>query len=186
MTEHAIRWRRLDAPGHETSRYLARDGGWHLTGSAAFSHDGQPCRLDYAVVCDGAWQTVAATVRGRLGERTVNVEIAVDAARRWWLDGVEMPALAGCIDIDIAFTPATNLLPLRRLGLAAGEAAPVRAAWLRFPGLTLEPLEQRYRRLDRIRYRYESGGGRYSAELQVNSVGFVTFYPGLCQAEPEV
>jgi hypothetical protein len=116
----------------------------------------------------------------------VNIEIAVDAARRWWLDGVEMPSVAGCIDIDIAFTPATNLLPLRRLGLTAGETASVRAAWLRFPGFTLEPLEQHYRRLDRIRYRYESGGGRYSPELQVNSAGFVTFYPDLCQAEPEV
>ena len=34
----------------------------------------------------------------------------------------------------------------------------MKAAWLRFPGFTLEPLEQLYRRVDDVIYRYESAG----------------------------
>jgi uncharacterized protein len=59
----------------------------------------------------------------------------------------------------------------------------VRAAWLRFPSFTLEPLEQVYHRVDLATYRYESAGGRFVAELQVNDSGLVTLYPNVWQAE---
>jgi hypothetical protein len=71
------------------------------------------------------------------------------------------------------------LLPIRRLNLAIGEQARVRAAWLRFPGFALEPLEQIYRRTGVTTYQYESGGGRFTTELRVNEAGFVTDYPNL-------
>ncbi len=90
---------------------------------------------------------------------------------------------ARCIDLDLNFSPSTNLLPIRRLGLAIGQAAEVKAAWLRFPSFELELLPQRYRRLDETRYRYESAGGQFVADLQVNPSGFATDYPGLWQAE---
>ena len=73
---------------------------------------------------------------------------------------------------------STNLLPIRRLNLAVGQRAIVRAAWLRFPTFNLEPLEQTYTRLDQQTYRYESGGGTFVAELKVNDFGLVTDYPG--------
>jgi len=92
--------------------------------------------------------------------------------------------VAGCLDIDLAFSPSTNLLPIRRLKLRPGEAAEVRAAWLRFPEFVLEPLEQMYRRLDAWTYRYESGGGAFVATLRTNTAGFVTSYPGLWEASP--
>lgn len=53
--------------------------------------------------------------------------------------------------------------------------------WLN--GIELEPLSQLYRRVDETSYRYKSPGGSFVAELQVNSVGFVTDYPGIWQAE---
>jgi hypothetical protein len=61
----------------------------------------------------------------------------------------------------------------------------VRAAWLRFPELTLEPLDQVYRRLDATTVRYESNGGRFVRDLRVNGEGMVTEYPGLWVAEAE-
>jgi len=99
------------------------------------------------------------------------------------MNGKECPEVAGCIDLDLNFSPSTNLLPIRRLNLAVGQEAVVRAAWLRFPGFTLEPLEQLYRRVDATTYRYESAGGRFVANLQVNAEGFVTYYPKFWQAE---
>jgi hypothetical protein len=100
------------------------------------------------------------------------------------LNETEFPIVAGCTDLDLNFSPSTNLVPIRRLNLAVGEEAAVRAAWLRFPSFTLEPLDQHYRRLDETTWRYESAGGSFVAELQVNEAGFVTLYPGIWQAEP--
>jgi hypothetical protein len=85
--------------------------------------------------------------------------------------------------LDLNFSPSTNLLPIRRLNLAVGQEAQVKAAWLRFPSFELEPLSQVYRRIDELTYRYESGEGRFVADLTVNSVGFVTNYPDIWQAE---
>lgn len=184
MTAHAILWRRLDTPGHEACRYFLHDSSWHLVGTAVFAHNAQPCRLDYVVVCNAAWQTVSGTVRGWIGDETIAIEVAVDATRRWWLNGTECPAVAGSTDIDLNFSPSTNLLPIRRLDLAIGQEAQVQAAWLRFPSFTLEPLVQCYRRLDAATYRYESAGGMFTTDLQVNAAGFVTLYPRFFQVEP--
>ncbi len=186
MTSQSILWRRLDRPGHEAARLFAENSFWHLTGTAVFAHpamSGQSCRLDYLVVCDASWQTFSGKVAGWVGNETIEIELAVDSARRWQLNGTECREVAGCIDLDLNFSPSTNLLPIRRLGLAIGQEAKVRAAWLRFPGFTLELLEQLYRRIDATTYRYESAGGKFVADLQVNPAGFVTLYPKFCQVE---
>lgn len=133
--------------------------------------------------CDAAWRTVSARIRGSNGDREVEIDVAVEDERRWRLNGEDCPAVAGSLDIDLGFSPATNLLPIRRLSLAVGEAAEVRAAWLPFPQLTFEPLPQVYRREGERTYRYESDGGRFVRTLDVNAAGFVTSYPGLWQAE---
>jgi uncharacterized protein len=183
VTSATILWRRLDRPGHEAARLVALDSGWHLTGAAVFAHEGHPCSLDYVVACDARWQTVSARVIGWIGEQTINADVSVDSARHWRLNGTPCPQVHGCVDVDLNFSPSTNLLTLRRLSLGLGEEATVRAAWLRFPGFTLEPLEQLYRRIDEATYRYESAGGRFVVDLHVNASGLVASYPGFWQAE---
>jgi len=180
---HSILWRRLDRPGHESGRLFLRGSQWNLTGTAVFANGDQPCRLDYMVLCDSRWQTFSGKISGWVGSQIVEVELSVDSAHRWCLNGSECSAVAGCIDLDLNFSPSTNLLPIRRLNLAVGQEAAVRAAWLRFPGFTLEPLEQLYRRVEASTYRYESAGGRFVADLQVNTAAFVTHYPNFWQAE---
>jgi hypothetical protein len=183
MFNPCILWRRLDQPGHESARLVYQDPDWQLEGTAVFAHNHQPCRLDYLIVCDAAWETRSGRVSGWVGDKPVEIELWVDSARRWFLNGGESPEVAGCIDLDLNFSPSTNLLPIRRLGLAVAGAREVKAAWLRFPSFTLEPLDQRYQRLDATTYRYQSGGGRFVRELAVNEAGFVTVYPGFWQVE---
>jgi hypothetical protein len=103
-----------------------------------FAYDHQPCRLDYAIVCNSAWQTVSATINGWVGNNAIALDIVTDAAHRWWLNGTECPVVAGGIDLDLGFSPATNVLPIRRLDLAVGQEAEVRSAWLGFPSLMFE------------------------------------------------
>ena len=176
-------WRRLDRPGHESAQLSVRHPHRYLAGTAVFADKQGPCRLDYLVVCDEAWRTLSGRVTGWVGEKVIEIELAVDAASRWRLNRAERPEVAGCIDLDLNFSPSTNLLPLRRLGLAVGQEARVRAAWLRFPSFDLEPLDQLYRRIGESTYRYESAGGTFVADLEVNDAGFVVRYPGFWQAQ---
>ncbi len=178
-------WRRLDRPGHEAARLVFHAPFWQLTGTAVFAEGAVPCRLEYQVTCDPSWRTRHAQLTGWFGTRRIVCSISADAQQRWRLDGRESNAVEGCLDLDLSFSPATNLLPVRRLALPVGQAAPVRAAWLRFPECRLEPLDQRYHRMDTERYRYESGAGAetFRAELRVTPVGFVAEYSGLWVAE---
>jgi hypothetical protein len=150
---------------------------------ALFQHEQQACQLDYAVVCDEQWLTKTAWVKGWVGEKTIDIEVTVDDPATWRLNGTECLDVAGSTDLDLNFSPATNLLPVRRLNLTIGSEAQVKAAWLRFPDFTLEPLEQIYRRIADFSYRYESAGGTFVTKLKVNTTGFVTSYPGYWVAE---
>jgi uncharacterized protein len=183
VNTESILWRGFVFPGHEACRLFSLKSEWHLEGTAAFSHEQRSCRLDYQIVCDATWHTLFAKVAGWLGTTVVDIQIKTDPSGHWWLNDVEQSDVMDCIDIDLNFSPSTNLLPIRRLGLAVGETAQVQAAWLRFPSFKLEPLPQRYRRLDEHTYRYESAGGQFVAELKVNHAGFVIDYPGIWQAE---
>jgi hypothetical protein len=180
---HAVLWRRLDLPGHEACHVIALEGGWRIAGTAAFLYERQACRLDYTIDCDATWRTLAAKVSGWVGERGVEVEALRDPSGDWRLNGRDCPEVAGCIDIDLNFSPVTNTLPIRRLDLKVGEAASVRAAWLRFPSFALEPLEQSYERLDTHTYRYTSAGGRFTARVGVDDHGLVMDYGDIWSRE---
>lgn len=179
-----ILWRRVDCPGEESAFLEEHNNEWQLHGAVHVEHGGEEWRIDYVVTCDRGWETRVAVVdawRGPAGEhRRMVIVHREDGA--WLVDGHEVPGLEGCRDVDLGFSPSTNTLPIRRLGLGEGEAADLPAAWLRFPELSLERLEQRYERLDGETYRYECGGGSFSRDLAVNAEGFVTDYPGFWHA----
>ena len=181
--ERAIIWRRLDRPGHEAVRLFFTEPRWHLVGTAIFLDPQLPCSLNYKIECDSNWRTVSARVEGWRGTVPIGIDISVGGNGRWSMNGNDCPQVAGCIDIDLNFSPLTNLLPIRRLELNVGQEAPVRAAWLRFPSFELELLEQTYRRTGQTSYRYESAGGEFVSELEVDDFGLVVNYPGLWQVE---
>jgi uncharacterized protein len=181
--KESILWRAIDWPGHEACSLYRVNSEWRLEGTAVFLNDGRTCRLSYSIVCDADWQTRSAVVSGWRGDEDINLKLSVDAHRRWQVNGVAKPAIEGCVDLDLNFSPSTNLLPVRRLNLEVGQQAEVNAAWLRFPSFELESLLQVYERLGEFKYRYSSGGGDFVAELTVNKVGFVTVYPQLWEVE---
>jgi len=178
-----ILWQRLDTSGHEVARISQQSDGWLLDGVAVFVESGTPCRVEYEIWCDGHWTTQRCVLRGAIGDRSVHLEIERDSAGAWSVDGVENATLRGCADVDLGFSPVTNLLPIRRLALPIGARASVRASWVRFPELTLEILEQTYARIATDRYIYESAGGEFRRELTVDDFGCVIEYPGLWHAE---
>lgn len=102
----------------------------------------------------------------------------------WILNGDVAPALNGCIDLDFGFTPATNLVQLRRLALEHGQRTDAPVAWLDVRAGTLDLLHQRYERRAERTYWYEAPRFGYAALLEVSPAGFVLQYPGLWAAEP--
>jgi len=182
MTD-TILWRRVDLPGHEIAAFDVLDQGWKLWGTAIFASEQGPSKLSYVVTCDSRGQTTSAQIDGVIGSNAVDLTVSANAQRVWHLNGTECSAIEGCIDIDLGFSPSTNLLPIRRLALGVGQEAAVAAAWLPFPSLRFELLPQLYRRDGERTYHYESHRGFFTQALEVNSTGFVTSYPGLWQAE---
>jgi hypothetical protein len=179
------RWRRLDVPGSEEARVERAGAGWRLTGEISVEEAGVTARLRYVVECDEGWRTRSAVIAGEAGGHPVGFALAADGAGNWAEGGAPVPELAGALDIDLGFTPATNTLPIRRLALAVGESAAVRSAWLRFPELRLETLEQMYTREAEYRFRYEAlvDGEPFVARLDTDALGRVLRYEGLWQAE---
>ena len=169
-----ILWKRHDLSGLESSRIRDLKGERRLEGVAVFDFEGAACRLDYDIRCSSAWLTREATITGWVGARSIRLAIVRLPNATWTLNGQPQPGIEGCDDIDLNFSPSTNLLPIRRLDLAIGASARVRAAWLRFPGLVLQPLQQSYSRVDANHYRYRAGS--FEAVIEVDDEGQVVEY----------
>lgn len=138
----SIIWRRLDTPGHDACRLDGSDAGWQLEGTAVFRHEGGPAQLAYRVSCDLAWRTLQGQVHGWLGVQSIEFSITRTTGGMWTLNGAAVSGLGNCVDLDFGFTPATNLLQLRRLSLAQGQAANAPVAWLDASAGTLEVLNR--------------------------------------------
>lgn len=184
-TVSRVRWHRLDVPGREESIITQLVTGWLLTGELAVEEAGSTFELRYAIECDAAWCTRMALVEGLVDAAPLRVLLAADGKGNWWHGGASLPELTGALDIDLGFTPATNTLPIRRLDLGIGESAPVTSAWLRFPGLRLEPLEQTYTRQAERSFRYRAwlDEGPFVAHLHTDEFGRVMRYEDLWQAD---
>lgn len=178
-----MRWRRLDLPGNDEARLHHQLGSWRLEGHAEFIDGTNRWELGYSVACDPDWVTTGALVRGHSGRGAIEANVVRSGGGEWTLNGAEIPRVAGCTDVDLAFTPATNLLSLRRLSLAVGQEAEVVAAWLSFPEFSLTPLRQRYRRTSRTTYDYAAPDLRFAGILTVSPEGFVLDYAGLWRAD---
>lgn len=172
-------WQRVQGTGLERFELLQDADGWLLRGTILALDKEGPAQADYEILCDAAWHTRRADVslRSAAGERSLRLTVDGD---RWYSDGNEHETVRGCIDIDLGWSPSTNTLPIRRLGLAVGEkSGTITAAWVRFPELTVEPLPQEYERMAERRYRYSSRGGAFTAVLEVDEEGVVVDYEGI-------
>jgi len=177
-----MRWERLDIPGTDACTVRPLADGWRLEGIAAFGSGAHATRLEYAVDADSSWCTRRGIVRGTEGGRAIRLDAGRITTGEWRINGDPMPGLTRLVDLDLGFTPATNLFPLRRLALGVGDAADASAAWLDDAAWTFRRLSQRYERRDAAHYWYQSPETGYEGLLEVTAEGFVADYPGLWRA----
>ncbi len=146
--------------------------GWQLHGLTVAPIGDDPAHIDFVVTTDRNWVTTTTSISIH-GPRNATYEIR-SAGGSWTVNGEERPDLDGCVDIDLGWTPATNILPVRRLQLDVGATATTTAAWFKFPDLVIENSEQRYTRTSDLLWRYESGP--YDFDITVDMNGLVTKY----------
>ena len=172
-----VMWRRvLDDLSFEQTRFSWAGSRPEIAGVVLISEEGAPLRVDYRIVCEEDWRTDTVHVEmiQRGTRRTLRLEC--DGGGRWRRDGTEAPALAGCTDVDLEVTPATNGLPVNRLRLPVGGRQEILAAWVRFPSLRVIPARQSYERIAESRYRYTSIDSGFTAVVDVDEDGIPVDY----------
>ncbi len=173
------RWRPLEGEGLE--HLELRPSGHTIRAESMVIGDrgGVPYGVRYSIDCNSAWHVLHFLIETTSGQK---LELASDGYGHWkTMAGEPLPEFNGCIDIDLAGTPFTNTLPIRRLGLTP-ESGTVQLNMLYVPFDSFRPLRdaQRYTCLEEgRRYRYEAADRPFTAELPVDEDGLVTDYPTL-------
>jgi hypothetical protein len=170
-----VLWHSNELASSEHCSISLTDDGTVFVGTAVLPVGDQAGQIQWTAHADAAGRTRSAQAVITTPDGTRRLALAVDGQQRWRLDNEPADHLAGALDVDFGWTPATNTLPIRRLGLAVGASSTITAAWVRFPELDVVASEQTYTRLADDRWRYASG--RFEAELEVDrATGVVRRY----------
>jgi hypothetical protein len=197
-------WVKDDPAGMEQAEVdIGADG--MLATSTAFGVAPVPYRLDLDLSVDADWTTrrLALTVRG--DEWTRSLLLERDASGSWTgsrsahgpqpdavvvsapMDAVEPRAIpVHVVDVDVQYSPLTNLMPVRRLGLdRRGSSAAFTMAWISVPLLSVTLDEQHYTLLGvddgDVCVRFENGAGFFAAVIRCDADGVVRDYPGIAR-----
>lgn len=119
------------------------------------------------------------------GEGSWNAEVDDDGevpGGPW--DG-SLPDLSEALDIDIQNSPLTNTMPILRHGFHRGGSGDFLMAFITTPTLRVEVSPQRYEHVrtteDGSVVGYISRDGDFTAELELDSDGLLSFYPRLAR-----
>jgi hypothetical protein len=173
-----VRWKPAKGPGLEHLTVRAEKGAIVARSVLIGEYEGKPFGVRYKAIFDKRWTTREIAIDTSDGCR---IRFTSDGRGRWHDETRRRPEFDGCIDIDLAGSPFTNTLPIRRLGLDT-KHGPVEFSMLWFPFDTFKPFvdRQRYTCLRSHRlYRFEAVDGTFTARLPVDRDGFVLDYPTL-------
>lgn len=177
-------WSHRDArSGFEVVHLRRDDAGRHMDGCTTAVEDDQAWFVRYEITADSGWATRTARISGRSPTGWHSVLIESDGAGRWLVDGMAAPDLDGCLDVDLESSALTNMLPVHRLRLPVGGRAAAPAVYVRAIDLSVERLEQEYRRTTddgtRQVYDYSAPAFDFDCRLIYDTSGLVLSYPGI-------
>ena len=183
-----LTWQAVDGHGFEGTRLLLGSGGFRALGRMVRTHPDGDFTASYRLVVkdDGTLERLSLTSATAHRERHLTVNRTEDGF--WLLDtgsGGSRAEFEGAVDVDLAFSPMFNTLPIRRLGLhrEAGEHT-LPMVLVSLPELEVQVVEQTYRTVSVLdgedgRAVIELRWDDFVAELQVDADGTVVDYPGL-------
>lgn len=182
----SLAWRRLDLDqGLGVASVSVFPSGFGVEGCDVAVEGEGLWWVRWGVDVDDGWRTrsFAAAVGGTSGER--DLTLLADGSGTWAMEGEAAPELHGCTDVDIVSSVFTNTLPIRRLGLAVGASADIRAAWIDVPSLEVSVSNQRYTRLAPTegveRYEFLALDSSQTYQLTVDDDGVVIHYERIAE-----
>jgi len=185
MRERDILWTPSTGVGLEHLRLMEDSSGYVASSVVIVVEDEQPFSIWYGIRCDADWGVQSVDVQlFHSGNRDTKIALIADGKGHWRLpSGQSLPALDGCVDVDITATPFTNTLPIRRLAFSPGQSAELLMAYIIVPEMEVQPSRQRYTCLEQSEsgglYRYEGLSTGFTAEILVDADGLVIDYKGL-------
>lgn len=182
MLLDTIIWRRMDVEGHDACRFEAAEGLYRISGHAVYLEDGVPASLSYQLLCDSDFSSHSAYVSGWVGSSVVEARIERSSDGQWMLNQTEIAGLDSLLDIDLGFTPATNLSQIRRVFSGTQLEASIPVVWFDLSEERLVEVAQSYRRIGERSFSYSSSAFAYAATIEVNESGFILEYPELWKA----
>ena len=169
---HAAEWETWDGRHGERLSLTWENEAWTANGTVERE------RVQYVLRLSPTWRVRQFLLFRDLDEP--DLWLAVDAQRHWGeVNGSYRRELDGCVDVELACTPFTPAVPIRRLGLdalAVGEAAEFPVIEVDVETLAAEPVLARYERLDATAWRRTSAGA--TREFTIDELGLVVEEPG--------
>ncbi|MBV7335053.1 putative glycolipid-binding domain-containing protein [Chloroflexi bacterium TSY] len=173
--KRVVRWSANNGLGLEHLSFNCNDQGAFIESVIIGNEDRDLFAATYELRCDSNWNVITCIVQVIGGH---SMTLSSNGKGRWTDgDGKHLKELEGCIDVDISVTPFTNTLPIRRLGLCAGERKEVVAAYIPVPTLTPRPFRQAYTCLEvGSKYFYEGLSSGFEVDLAVDNDQIVIDY----------
>lgn len=182
---HILRWASIESVGTEFLQVDVEPGGITANGVVVGEADGVAYGLVYSVTLDADWRIRAVEIARPADGHCLRLRS--DGEGRWHdlLTGARLPLLDGCIDADIAATPFTNTLPIRRCPWKTGQQRTFDMAYVSVPNLLPSRKQQRYTCIEeKNRFLFETLPPDLQAELTIDAHGYVVDYPGLFRRLP--
>ena len=139
-------------------------------------------RVEYLLDVPSDWITRRLEVEASGAGWRRSLVLEHDGAGAWTCNGERDGALDGALDCDLAFSPLTNVMPIRRHRLhERDDSLDFLMAWVSVPDLAVHASPQRYEHVRPGVVRYVSRDGDFRSELEVDADGLVVRYPRLAE-----
>jgi hypothetical protein len=176
MTRHRVVWQSSIDIGHEWCELDDGPASSTLRGFVVLASAGVPWRIGYTIEVDRAGLTRRLWIDAEGAGSVIRIDVSSDGRGRWTRTGTDEVVVddPDALDVDLGFSPSTNTLPIRRLGLEIGQTREIAVLWVLFPAFEIVAGRQSYERLGEREWRYRSSG--FVGDLTVDASGLVETY----------
>ena len=175
-----LHWKGCEYTSLESCRITVTSECMEAASTIEGSYRDKVYLVKYTILANSAWEVIGFSIESQINGKEHRIALQSNGKGNWTTGGgCPIELFQGCIDIDISLTPFTNTLPIRRLGLAVGEANEIQVLYLDILNGETKPVRQKYTRMSPTQYLYENVPNNFEALITVDSDGFVIDYPEL-------
>lgn len=172
---HSVHWSTWAGDGHEHTSIRWENEGFTVSGT--LSDNPQREHIQYVLRLSATWQARQFILFRDLEEP--DLWLATDGTGRWGeMNGARRTELDDCYDIDMACTPFTQTLPIRRVPLLDGDSTDLAVIVVDPDTLGARSVRQRYTRLSQHQWRLEQDDSN-DVTFTVDEFGLVVDFPEL-------